>query len=189
MVSKEQMNFSTRMNGKQPLIYLKNLTKNLTLTTEHIQEYTLSIAFTNSNTPLFVQKEHGPESLRGKLIFPGGKVDEGEDPLTANSREFFEETGIQNKPEDWAFVATINYPHYVLHVWIYTSPVRLSLLKKTNDVGEKFVHGTMEYDKGEGKYFVSRQIESKSVAGMEKYENLEVDGLCAALLNEVIFKA
>lgn len=40
-------------------------------------------------------KRKGPEKLIGKITFPGGRRDPGEDPRTAAARELEEETGVR----------------------------------------------------------------------------------------------
>src|SRR5207237_10756891 len=39
-------------------------------------------------------------SFPGYLIGPGGRIDEGEDPLVAAARETYEETGLKLDPTD-----------------------------------------------------------------------------------------
>lgn len=48
----------------------------------------------NSNGEIAISSEGG------KIIFPGGKIEKGEDLITAIKRELLEETGIEFKDED-----------------------------------------------------------------------------------------
>lgn len=51
-----------------------------------------------------LQKMRGPEFLIGKLTFPGGKLENGESPEEAASREIQEEAGIAVPVDAWKFV-------------------------------------------------------------------------------------
>ena len=46
-------------------------------------------------TEIWVQKRQTQDELVGLLEFPGGKIENGEDPICAGVREVLEETGIQ----------------------------------------------------------------------------------------------
>ena len=48
-----------------------------------------------------ITKKKGPAYLIGKLTFPGGKLEDGELPLTAAAREMQEETGLVIPAQDW----------------------------------------------------------------------------------------
>lgn len=50
---------------------------------------------------LGITKLKGPEFLRGKVSFPGGRVEDGESTQLAASRETFEETGLSVPLGDW----------------------------------------------------------------------------------------
>lgn len=51
-----------------------------------------------------LQKLRGPDFLIGKLTFPGGKLEKGESPEEAASREMKEETGLAIPVDAWKFV-------------------------------------------------------------------------------------
>lgn len=66
---------------------------------------------------LFVRHTYG--TAKGRILVPGGYVEEGELPSKAIEREVFEETGVsaktkavfsvQFKPEQWCVVFTLEY--------------------------------------------------------------------------------
>lgn len=68
-----------------------------------------------------LRKRRGPEFLRGKLTFPGGKVDEGESIRQAASREMLEETGIAVRPDAWTVVNLVDEERYRLITLAATS--------------------------------------------------------------------
>lgn len=50
---------------------------------------------------VLIRKIKGPAGMAGKLNGVGGKLDVGETPHEAQSREFLEETGVLVKPDRW----------------------------------------------------------------------------------------
>lgn len=64
--------------------------------------YVLAIVFDpRRDFVVGLTKRKGPEFLRNRLTFPGGKLEAGEDPAVATSREFAEECGVTVPPEAW----------------------------------------------------------------------------------------
>jgi len=57
------------------------------------------------NIVIGLLKERGPAFLIGKLTFPGGKLEKGESPEQACSRETKEEAGVSVPVDAWKFVA------------------------------------------------------------------------------------
>jgi len=54
-----------------------------------------------------------------KLCLPGGKFEEGEEPLDAAVRELKEETGIDAEPKELEFLGSENVPGTKLHVYSF----------------------------------------------------------------------
>jgi 8-oxo-dGTP diphosphatase len=68
--------------------------------------YVLGFAF-DSNMRLVLIKKDRPEGMAGKWNGIGGKVEEGETPINAMTREFAEETGVHSPAEVWQHFATL----------------------------------------------------------------------------------
>lgn len=67
-----------------------------------MKEYSCGLLFNASKTRVVViRKEHGPEHLLGKWNGVGGKIEDGESPEEAMSREFQEETSVVVVPTSW----------------------------------------------------------------------------------------
>lgn len=79
-------------------------------------------------------KRHGPESLIGKLNFPGGNLEEGEAALDAALREMWEETGVQLPKADVEFVWAIEVANtYSLNVFSCASDLVLDARTMTDE--------------------------------------------------------
>lgn len=68
-------------------------------------EYVLCVVRTPDGV-LLVRKAR-PEWQRGKLNFPGGRIEPSEGPTEAAVRETYEETGVELDPLKWDHAATI----------------------------------------------------------------------------------
>lgn len=57
--------------------------------------YVLMLVFSRElDKVVLLIKKHGPSFLRNKRTFPGGHIEEGEEPFAAGTREMQEETGL-----------------------------------------------------------------------------------------------
>jgi 8-oxo-dGTP diphosphatase len=66
-----------------------------------MKEYVAGYAFNEERTQVVLIQKNRPDWQKGCLNGVGGKVEEGELPLEAMMREFFEETGVQTFPSEW----------------------------------------------------------------------------------------
>ena len=69
---------------------------------------------------LCVQRdEHEKEYISSKWEFPGGKVEQGEDPIHALKREILEELHIEIKNIEFLMTVEYTYPdfHLVMHAY------------------------------------------------------------------------
>jgi len=71
---------------------------------------------------LMIQKLK-PEFMRGKWNFPGGKIEPGEKPVEALSREIQEECGISIKPEAWEETAKLYSTDWYVEFFSVTTPL------------------------------------------------------------------
>lgn len=65
------------------------------------QNYVLGFAFNSDRSKVVMIKKSRPAWQAGKLNGIGGKIDPGEDALTAMIREFAEECGVETATDDW----------------------------------------------------------------------------------------
>ena len=70
--------------------------------------FTVDICICHDDQVLMLKRSETKKAFPGWLTFPGGHIDEGEDPLTAALREAKEETGLSLSPKELQlkFVAT-----------------------------------------------------------------------------------
>jgi len=62
--------------------------------------FTIDICICHDNHVLMLKRSQTKKAFPGWLTFPGGHIDEGEDPLTAAIREAKEETGLSLSPTE-----------------------------------------------------------------------------------------
>ena len=62
----------------------------------------------DSKEVVVLKKLSGPASVVGKIVFPGGKVEERELPVAAAKRELLEEAGVDVEVEDLVAIATFH---------------------------------------------------------------------------------
>lgn len=80
-------------------------------------EYCLGFAFDNSLQYVVLIKKQRPEWQKGLLNGVGGKVEEGEEPYDAMTREFDEETGLYY--DNWRPFGHLKGTDWIIH--LYTS--------------------------------------------------------------------
>lgn len=64
-----------------------------------------------------IEKLRGPDGVRGRYNFPGGKVEAGESLQQACSRELKEETNMTVDPSEWTLVGYFENEEYELHTF------------------------------------------------------------------------
>lgn len=65
-----------------------------------LKNYVLCVAMPDEDHVVMIRKER-PEWQAGRFNFPGGKIRYGETAHEASVREYYEETGVITKLEDW----------------------------------------------------------------------------------------
>lgn len=72
-------------------------------------KYVLGFLFDISDASVLLVRKNRPEWQAGLLNGIGGKIEEGEEPLAAMKREFFEETGIKDENIEWNNFLTMKF--------------------------------------------------------------------------------
>lgn len=88
------------------------------MTERKITEVSAGILIRPDGTYLLGSRPEG-KPYAGYWEFPGGKLEAGETPLQALSREFAEEMGVQAKEAHPWLVQTFDYPHALVRLYFF----------------------------------------------------------------------
>lgn len=80
-------------------------------------EYASGIMFGFGHSICLIHKTK-PEWQRGKLNFPGGKIELNESPILAVQREFHEETGYYTNEQDWTLKILLQNENWKVHFFM-----------------------------------------------------------------------
>jgi 8-oxo-dGTP diphosphatase len=80
---------------------------------------------------LVVIHKNRPDYLAGKVIVPGGKVEPGETPKDAMTREFREETGVHIN--GWKEFAVLQTPEFEIFCFMHSSTARVNRVRTMTD--------------------------------------------------------
>lgn len=82
------------------------------------QQYVLGFGFDASMSNVAMIRKERPEWQKGYMNGIGGKIEEGESPRAAMSREFFEETGAEINEDAWDLVARLDGEDFLVYVFM-----------------------------------------------------------------------
>jgi 8-oxo-dGTP diphosphatase len=72
-----------------------------------LKKYVTGFLFSEYSSHMVLIKKINPQWQRGLFNGVGGKVEVNESSISAMVREFFEETGVATKQEDWTLFANV----------------------------------------------------------------------------------
>ncbi len=126
----------------------------------------------DGNDVILIKQNHFPQ---GNLLeIPGGKIEKGENPKTAASREFSEETGYQAKKIKHllTFYPNVGYSTLTIHCFV-ASEVKKIKKPKPND---------------EDEFIEVKRMNFKRLLGLIKSGKItDLKTICAALIYESKF--
>ena len=103
-------------------------------------EFEVVSCFCEHDDKLLFLKRLKNKTQGGKWGVPTGKVDDGEDKLTALAREIFEETGINAKSTDLEYFKSIYVNHgydFIYHMYHYNF-LKIESIKLSSTEHESF---------------------------------------------------
>ena len=83
-----------------------------------MQEYVLCLLYDKMSKCVALVHKIKPKWQAGKINGIGGKVEVGEIPLAACSREFLEETGVEIPQSEWRQFLTLSGDGFVVHSFV-----------------------------------------------------------------------
>lgn len=95
-----------------------------------VKQYVTGFLFSEDLSHVVLIEKLAPEWQRGYCNGVGGKIEAGETPLHAMSREFEEETGVHIAPELWRCYAKIDRPD-IYHLDVFMAVSDLAFEAKT----------------------------------------------------------
>jgi 8-oxo-dGTP pyrophosphatase MutT (NUDIX family) len=101
-----------------------------------------------NDAPFVLVCKARPAWQAGKLNFPGGKVEAGEQYAEAASREFLEETGVSIKPGVWVRRGTFGREgDYIVHVFYVQALEVMHAITTTDEGVIHMARGNFQYAK------------------------------------------
>ncbi len=98
-----------------------------------MKKYCLGFMFNEKHTDVLLINKERPEWQKGLINGIGGKLEEGENSISAMVREFREETGIDSNESDWRYVVTMYRYDWEVDVYTTTSDMIFYAQDKTDE--------------------------------------------------------
>jgi len=86
-----------------------------------MQQYVLCFLYDAKRNTIALVKKNKPAWQAGRFNAPGGKIEPEEKPLTACSREFLEETGVDIPEAEWRHFLTLSGSMYRIYAYVCMS--------------------------------------------------------------------
>jgi 8-oxo-dGTP diphosphatase len=86
-----------------------------------MKKYVVGFLFSPNLAEVVLVLKNRPDWQAGLLNGIGGKIEDGESPHNAMSREFVEETGVYISPSDWVYMGAFGGIDYQVFVFMCTS--------------------------------------------------------------------
>jgi 8-oxo-dGTP diphosphatase len=83
-----------------------------------MQEYVLCLLYDKTSHCVALVHKIKPKWQAGKINGIGGKVEPGETPIAACSREFLEETGVDIPESEWRQFLTLTGEGFAVHTFV-----------------------------------------------------------------------
>lgn len=111
-----------------------------------MKQYVTGFLFSKDSTRVVLIKKINPQWQRGLFNGVGGKIEANESSVNAMIREFFEETGVSTRPEDWTNFAKVYRPK-CYDVDMYFAHSNLAFKVKTIEAEEVHLINVSELPK------------------------------------------
>ena len=135
----------------------------------------------NNGEFLFIKRLRNSKNMAGKWVFPGGKIEKGEDAIQALFRELKEETGLSLKKEV-AFLSSYKF----LRTEDNSSSLGLVFLVKSNNREIKIDNSIEEYRWIKPEDIADYKFSYKPIQDFEKEKLVTIPGMEVHVRNAII---
>src|SRR5712692_9547551 len=97
------------------------------------KRYVVGFAFDSKAAKVVLITKNRPAWQAGLLNGVGGHIEQGEQPLDAMVREFWEETGVTTDKSNWKQYGKIYNDHFTAYAYVMFNDAILTAVSKTDE--------------------------------------------------------